>query len=67
MTGEELYAAWCAALFVNWPSSRKQQFLIFGEGTPPAPVAWPFVNEYTQKGWEELAEALTRRAEEDAS
>lgn len=66
MTGEELYGAWCAALFVNWPTPRKFS-LMESVSAPPTPAAWPFLNTYLQQGWEELAKALTRRAEEDAS
>lgn len=57
MTGEQLYAAYCAALWVDWPQQRKPYTQIFNS-PPSPPVAWPFVHEPEQKGWNNLAEAL---------
>lgn len=60
MTGEELYGAYCAALWVDWPSPKTNHYnVIFAPQPPQPPVAWPFLHAVKQAGWNNLATVLT--------
>lgn len=57
MNGEQLYAAYCAALWVDWPQQRGTYAITF-DSVPASPVAWPFLAPALQSGWNNLADAL---------
>lgn len=58
MNGEQLYGAYCAALWVDYPQPSSNYTNFFAAQPPQPPVAWPFLHAVKQAGWNNLADVL---------